>query len=73
MPSLTNKEELQCFLGMITYLSKFIPHFSQVASPLRALLEKDAAWQWHHEHEQSLPQLKELATSSPVFAYFKSD
>ena len=43
MPSPTNKEELQRFLGMITYLLKFIPHFSQVASPLRALLEKDAA------------------------------
>ena len=40
---------------------------------LRALLEKDAAWQWHHEHEQSLQQLKEIATSVPVLAYFKPD
>ena len=71
MPSPTNKEDLQCFLGMITYLSKFIPHFSQIASPLRALLEKDAAWLWQHEHEQSLLRLKELATSAPVLAYFK--
>ena len=66
MPSPANKEDLQRFLGMITYLSKFIPHFSQIASPLRQLLEKDTAWQWHHEHEQSL---KELATSAPVLAY----
>ena len=73
MPTPTNKEDLQRFLGMVTYISKFIPHFSQVASPLRALLEKDAAWQWHHEHEQSLQQLKELATSAPVLAYFKPD
>ena len=61
------------FLGMVTYIPKFIPHFSQVASPLRALLEKHAAWQWHHEHEQSLQWLKELATSAPVLAYFKPD
>ena len=73
MPSLTNKEDLKHFLGMITYLSKFIPHFSQVASPLRTLLEKDIAWQWHHEHEQSFLQLEELATSAQVLAYFKSD
>ena len=73
MPSPANKEDLQCFLGMITYLSKFIPHFSQIASPLRQLLEKDTAWQWHHEHEQSLLKLKELATSAPVLAYFKPD
>ena len=73
MPSPTNKEEMQRFLGMITYLSKFIPHFSQVASSLRALLEKDTAWQWHYEHEQSLLQHKELTTSAPVLAYFKPD
>ena len=40
MPSPRNKEELQRFLGMLTYLTKFIPNFSQVASPLRTLLEK---------------------------------
>ena len=73
MPFPANKEDLQRFLGMLTYLSKFIPHFSQIASPLRQLLEKDTAWQWHHEHEQSLLKLKELATSAPVLAYFKPD
>ena len=69
--AITNQQDLQCFLGMITYFLKFIPHFSQVASPLRALLEKDIAWQWHHEYEQSLLQLKELATIARVLAYFK--
>ena len=73
MPTPTNKEDLQHFLGMVMYISKFITHFSLVALPLRALLEKDTAWQWHHEHEQSLQQLKELATSAPVLAYFKPD
>ena len=51
MPTPANKEDLQHFLGMVTYISKFIPHFSQVALPLRALLKKDAVWQWHHKHE----------------------
>jgi len=73
MPTPTNKDDLQRFLGMITYLSKFIPHFSQIAAPLRTLLEKDTAWQWHQEHEQSFLQLKGLVTSSPVLACFKPD
>ena len=74
MPSPTKKEELQRFISMIKYVPlKVIPHFSQVPSSLRALLEKDAAWQWHYEHEQSLLQLKELGTSAPVLAYFKPD
>ena len=41
-----NKEELQRFLGMVTYLAKFIPNYSQVAAPLRLLLEKDIEWHW---------------------------
>ena len=30
----TNKTELQIYLGMITYLAKFIPHLSTVTAPL---------------------------------------
>ena len=66
----TNREALQCFLGMITYLSKFIPHLSQTAAPLRALLEKGMEWQWNQEHLQSFSTLKCLATTAPVLAYF---
>jgi len=39
-----NTEELQRFLGMITYLAKFIPNLLQTAVPLRTLLEKDVEW-----------------------------
>ena len=37
---------------MLTYLGKFVPNFSQVAAPLRALLEQNSEWQWCHEHEE---------------------
>ena len=40
MAALTNKEDLQRFLGMLTYLAKFIPNLSQVSAPLRSLLEQ---------------------------------
>ena len=58
---------------MLTYLSKFIPNLSQIASPLRALLEKDTAWEWHHEHQDSFNKLKQLATTAPVLKYLKPD
>ena len=35
MPSPNNKEELQGFLGMITYLGKFLPNLSKETAPLR--------------------------------------
>lgn len=53
-----NKEALQRFLGIATYVAKFIPNMSQKAAPLRSLLEKDVEWQWEREHEQSFEQLK---------------
>lgn len=37
-----NKTELQRFLGMVTYLQKFIPNMSELTQPLRKLLEKES-------------------------------
>ena len=44
MPNPTNKKELQRFLGMINYLGKFIPNFSNETVPLRQYLAKDVMW-----------------------------
>ena len=33
-------KKTQCFLGMLCYLSSFIPHFSTVCAPIYALLKK---------------------------------
>lgn len=65
-----NKEEVQRFLGMLTYLAKFIPNLSQIAAPLRVLLEKDTQWHWQDEQVQSFKALKQLATEAPVLKYF---
>ena len=70
MPAPENREQLQRFLGMLTYLAKFIPNLSQVASPLRTLLEKDVEWHWQCEQESSFKKLKQLATEAPVLKYF---
>ena len=41
MPAPTNKTELETILGMINYLSKFIPNLSEVTSLIRQLLGKN--------------------------------
>lgn len=46
MPKPEDKQALQRFLGMTNYLSKFIPHYSDVTGPLRELLKQDAEWSW---------------------------
>ena len=45
-PSPRNKQELQSFLGMITYNSKFIPALSHTLHPLHQLLHKNSLWVW---------------------------
>ena len=37
MPAPENKSDLQRFLGMVTYLGKFVPKLSEVSAPLREL------------------------------------
>ena len=46
MPTPANREDLQRFLGVVTYLSKFIQSMSQKSAPLRQLLQKDVEWSW---------------------------
>ena len=70
MPNPTNVKELQRFLGMITYLGKFIPNLSDETTPLRTLLEKDIIWHFGTPQTQAVARLKSLITASPVLKYF---
>ena len=70
MPRPESREELQRFLGMLTYLYKFIPNLSHTTLPLRTLLEKNVEWHWQAEQANSFRSLKELITIAPVLKYF---
>ena len=52
MPTPKDQSELQRILGLVTYMSIFIPNMSNRTSVLRSLLEKDTDWQWLPEHEK---------------------
>ena len=47
LPAPTNITELQEFLGLVTYLSPFIPGLSTLTTPLRELLKKDTDFLWN--------------------------
>lgn len=51
MPPPTDKKSLERCLGVITYLSKFIPSVLELTSPLRAILKNDVACQWSFEQQ----------------------
>ena len=65
-----NVKELQCFLGFVTYLSKFAPHLSDVSEPLRRLNTKDVVWMWQEQQEKAFKEVKQIVTVQPVLKYY---
>ena len=45
----SDKAELQRFLGMVTYVGRFIPNLSVISTPLRALMMKSAVLQFYDD------------------------
>ncbi|PIK33923.1 hypothetical protein BSL78_29258 [Apostichopus japonicus] len=70
MPKPQCKKDVERFLGMVTYIAKFIPNLSTVAAPLRQLLCKDVMWHWLENHENAFIQLKKLVTTTPILRYY---
>lgn len=65
-----DKTSLQRFLGMITYLGRFINNLSDKTAPLRQLLQKENAWVWDHAQEKAFELLKKEICSCPVLKYY---
>ena len=51
LPVPTNVTELQEFLGLVMYLSPFIPGLSTLTAPLWELLKKDTSFTWNHTYD----------------------
>ena len=71
MPSPTNKEQVQSFIGMIDYLSEFYLRFSDLAEPIRELSKDKVSFNWGTEHQQALIQMKKAISSVPLLTYCK--
>jgi transposase InsO family protein len=70
MPSPKSVKDLQRFLGMLNYLSSYIPNLADETATLRLLLKKDSAWLWDENYETIFSKVKQCITTSPVLAYF---
>ena len=70
LPAPTNVTELQEFLGLVTYLSPFIPGLSTLTTPLRELLKKDTDFSWNHTYDITFEWVKEAIISNTTLRYF---
>ena len=65
LPAPTNITELQEFLGLVTYISPFIPGLSTLTAPLWELLKKDTDFSWNHTYDTTFEQIKKLSSVTP--------
>lgn len=61
-------KELQKFLGMCNYLSKFIPQYSKTTEPLRDLLKKEVVWDWGPAQVKAFEEIKIRISSAPTLS-----
>ena len=69
-PPPTTKQELQSFLGMLTYNAKFLPNLSYVLYPLNQLLRKNTAWVWKSKQQKGFETAKYLLSQDPALAHY---
>lgn len=66
-------EEVRSFLGLVTYVGKFIPNLATITDPLRRLTQKGIHFQWKNEQQQAFDELKGLITSDICLGYYNVD
>ena len=68
-----SKRELQEFLGMVTYMSPFIPDLSENTADLRALLKTDVDYMWTSLHDKAFNRVKSLICKETTLTYFDQE
>ena len=70
MPSPNLKKEVQSFIGMINYLSKFSPRITELAEPIRELVKEKVPFNQGPEHQESFAMLKKEIIRAPILSYY---
>ncbi|XP_052276600.1 uncharacterized protein K02A2.6-like [Dreissena polymorpha] len=61
--------ELETVLGMLSYVSKFIPNLSELNAPLRDMKRLET-WSWGDEAKRAFNKIKEALVSTKVLQYY---
>ena len=64
--------DLQTFLGMVQFLSRFVPQLASLSACLWDLTKKDSEFQWGPEHQLAVDKVKQAVTSANSLKYFDS-
>ena len=70
MSELNYKKEVQSFIGMINYLSKFSARLSELSEPIRELSKEKVPFNWEPEHWEAFNAIKKEIAKAPILAYY---
>ena len=70
MPPPNCKKQVQLFIGMVKYLSKFSADLSELAEPIRELSKEKVPFNWGPEHQESFRLAKKEIATAPILAYY---
>ena len=63
-------KSLRRFLGMVTYLSKFVPRLSEAAAPLGKSLREGVPWSWCDGQQEASDKIKKAITTDSVLQFY---
>ena len=66
----TCKKQVQYFIGMINYLSRFSARLSELAEPIRELCKEKVPFNWGPEYQEVTKLVKREIITTPVLAYY---
>lgn len=64
------KEELRSFLGLVSYLGKFVPDLATVSAPLWKLIKAEEPFDWRVEQNEAFHKLKLSIGDVSKLSYF---
>ena len=70
MPAPTCKKQVQSFLGIINYLSKFSARLSELAKPIRELCKDKVPFNLGPKHQEAFKLMKREIAAGPILAYY---
>jgi len=66
MHSPTTIKEVQCLIGRLTAISRFLPKLVEQTQPIVQLLKKSTRFRWTNDYEQIFQKPKTTLTSPPI-------
>ncbi|KAI8519529.1 hypothetical protein Bbelb_027860 [Branchiostoma belcheri] len=65
-----DEKKLRSFLGLIQYMTAFIPNLADHTANMRELLKEDIEYKWSESHSKDFNRVKSLITKETTLQYY---